>query len=76
MKTELKPFHKTVTPPANVTALRDDMCQVYAEVRAGLIEIDRAKEVSNAAGKILKSVAVQLEYAKLRKEKPNIPFVK
>lgn len=34
------------------------------------------KEKSNAAGKIIKSAAVQLEYAALRKDRPEIPFMK
>ena len=62
--------------PTNVTELRDDLCRMYYEIGEGMVKFLMAKEKSNAAGKIIKSVGVQLEYAKLRKEAPNIPFVR
>lgn len=62
--------------PRNVTELRDDLLRLYASIRAGTVDLTMAKEASNAAGKIIKSAAVQLEYQTARKEKPNIPFLK
>lgn len=67
------PTMKTLT---TVTELRDDLLQMYMEIGHGRIKLDMAKEKSNAAGKIIKSAAVQLEYAMARKEKPEIPFLK
>jgi hypothetical protein len=62
------------------SAATDKACRtcrrVYASIRAGQLDLSVAKETSNAAGKIIKSALAQLEYAKLRKEKPNIPFLK
>ena len=63
--------------PKTITELRDALLIIFHDVDTGVIEdMGRAKELSNAAGKIIKSVAVQLEYAALRKETPVIPFVK
>lgn len=68
---------KTLTDvPTNMTELRDDLLNMYAEIGLGHIKLDMAKEKANTAGKIIKSAAVQLEYAALRKEKPEIPFLK
>ena len=64
----------TTEVPTNTTSLRNDLAKMYAEIRNGQIKPELAKEATNTAGKILKSVAVQLTYAELRKQKPEIPF--
>lgn len=63
-------------PPTTITALRDDLLTLYNDIGNGVVDISVAKEKSNAAGKIIKSAAVQLEYAKARNEIPEIPFLK
>lgn len=67
---------KKSAPPATMTGLRDELLSLFAEIGNGDVELSVAKEKSNAAGKIIKSAAVQLEYAAARKQKPNIPFLK
>jgi hypothetical protein len=63
--------------PKNMTELRDALLVIFHDINTGVIEdMGRAKELSNAAGKIIKSAAVQVEYAGLRKEIPEIPFLK
>jgi hypothetical protein len=62
--------------PKNITELRDDLLEIYAAIGTGAVNLNVAKEKSNAAGKIIKSASVQLEYAIARKEKPSIPFMK
>lgn len=62
--------------PETITELRDDLLTMYAEIGRGRINLGMAKEKCNAAGKIIKSAAVQVDYAALRKEKPEIPFLK
>jgi septum formation topological specificity factor MinE len=62
--------------PTSVTELRDDLLETYTEIGLGRIKLQMAKEKSNAAGKIIKSVAVQLEYAVARKETPEIAFLR
>lgn len=51
------------------------MVSVFEDLRAGDLKAGEAKELSNAAGKIIASVKVQCEYAKLRQEKPQIDFM-
>lgn len=59
----------------NVTDLRNEMINVFAELRAGTLEHKRAKEMSNAAGKIIGTVSIQLKYAQQRNETPDIAFL-
>lgn len=60
----------------NATELRKDLLTVYDQLRAGKIQPKDAKEINNTAGKIIASAKVQLEYAQLRDEKPEIDFLK
>lgn len=64
------------TTPSTMTELRDDLLKLYGDIGTGNVDLVVAKEKSNAAGKIIKSASVQLEYALARKEKPRIPFMK
>jgi hypothetical protein len=61
--------------PETITELRDDLLQTYGEIGHGRIQLGMAKEKANTAGKILKSAAIQVDYAALRKEKPEIAFL-
>jgi len=62
--------------PRNATELRDRLCQAFDQLDSGEINVKIACEMSNMAGKITSTIKSQLEYAKLRKEKPEIPFLK
>lgn len=59
----------------NVIQLRNELCQVFAELRDNAIGVPVAKELVNTAGKIINSVKLELEYAALRKETPVIEFL-
>lgn len=59
----------------NITELRDELAAVFAGLKNGTLEHTQAAEMNNAAGKIINTVKVQLEYATMRKEEPNIPFM-
>lgn len=59
----------------NVIELRDQLCIVFDEIRAGQVPAPKARELVNAAGKIINSVRLELEYAALRKEVPIIEFL-
>lgn len=59
----------------NVIQLRNELCEVFEEIRKGKVEAGAAKELINAAGKIINSVKIELEYADLRKEVPVIEFL-
>ena len=59
----------------NITELRDELAAVFAGLKNGTLEHAQAAEMNNAAGKIINTVKVQLEYADMRGETPNIPFM-
>ena len=62
--------------PETMTELRDQLLDLFTDIGDGAVDLKVAKEKSNAAGKIIKSVSVQLEYAIARTETPDIPFLK
>lgn len=59
----------------NVTELREQLSQVFTELRNGGLKHSDAAELANLAGKMITSAKVQLEYYALRKEVPNINFL-
>lgn len=59
----------------NVIELRNELCAVFNEIRSDTIKAPVARELVNAAGKIINSVRLELEYAALRKEVPIIEFL-
>lgn len=59
-----------------IAKLRDELSIVFTELKTGELKPKVATEMNNAAGKIINTVKVQLEYASLRKEKPVIPYLK
>lgn len=60
----------------NMKDLERDLCEDREEFKAGKFDHAAMKEKSNNAGKIINTVRTRLEYAKLRKEKPQIDFMK
>lgn len=60
----------------NITEVRAQLSEVFEMLKSGAIQPGTATELNNAAGKIINSVKVELEYYALRKEKPEIPFLK
>ena len=56
--------------------LRNALCEVFASLKSGKIKSKDATEMNNTAGKIINSTRAQLEYHKLRKDKPEIDFLK
>jgi hypothetical protein len=58
-----------------VVDLRNELIDVFDRLRKGELSAKDAKELTNAAGKIINSTKVQLEYATLREETPDIAFL-
>ena len=56
--------------------LRDELAKVFAQLKAGEIKPGEAAELANLAGKMIASAKVQVEYYALRKESPEIGFLK
>jgi hypothetical protein len=61
--------------PKTMTELRTQLSEVVEQLRQDDIELKIAREIVNTAGKIIASCTVQLHYAELRNEDPNIPFL-
>ena len=59
----------------NINEVRDELIEAFDMVKKDPRRVAQGKELGNIAGKIINSVKVQLEYAALRKERPEIPFL-
>jgi len=58
----------------NITELRNELTGVFKDVRAGTIDAEKAQALNNTAGKIIKSLAVELAYFEQIKQTPSIAF--
>lgn len=63
------------TIPNNTQQLRAILCGTIAAVRSRDITPDAAEAVSNASGKIIASLRVELEYRRMRGEVPSMTFI-
>lgn len=61
--------------PTNITELRDQLLDAFDWVKGDPRRANQVKEMANAAGKVLGTVKCQLEYAMLKGEEPDIPFI-
>ena len=59
----------------NVTELRDVLLNTFDELVSDKIEFEKAKEISNMAGKIISSSKVQMDYNKQTKNNKKIDFL-
>ena len=60
----------------HISELSTELAALYEGLKNGTIEVKVAAEMNNTAGKIIHAQRVQLEYAALRKEEPDIVFMK
>ncbi len=60
----------------NIKELRSKLVETFKGLLSGNVERKDATESNNTAGKIINTIRTQLEYAKLRKEEPEIEFMK
>ena len=51
------------------------LCETIAAVREKTITPDAAEAISNASGKIVASLRVELEYRRMRGEVPKMQFM-
>ena len=61
--------------PKNVEELRDHLLAAFDWVKADPRRANQVKEMTNAAGKIISSAKLQMEYAFLKGEEPDIAFL-
>ncbi len=55
--------------------LREQLAEVFSQLKAGAMKPGEAAELANVAGKMIASAKVQVEYYALRKEAPKIAFL-
>jgi hypothetical protein len=60
----------------HISELSTELSALYEGLKNGTVEVKTAAEMNNTAGKIIHAQRVQLEYAALRKEEPDIAFMK
>ena len=59
-----------------ITDLRNDLIDVYEKTKKGEIELNVAAELSNNAGKIIKTATLELSYNQFTKQPDKrIPFL-
>lgn len=66
---------KPLKAPSNIKQLRDDMLRIYAQQRNGEVTPSEVREINNTARGVIASCKVQLDYAKLKGEKPSVMFL-
>ena len=66
---------KTMAKPKDINELRDQLLDAFDWVKGDPRRANQVKEMTNAAGKILGTVKAQLEYAVIKGEDPEIPFL-
>lgn len=59
----------------NTKQLRAVLCDTIDAVRSQTMTPDAAEAVSNASGKIIASLRVELEYRRMRGEVPKLAFL-
>lgn len=59
----------------NITALREELTQLFDDLLSKRIGTAEAKEINNTAGKIIGSCKVELEYKTLTKSEKKIQFL-
>ena len=55
---------------------REKLVELSSQLESGAMDLKTVAEMHNGIGKIINTVRTQLEYSKLRKEKPQIDFMK
>jgi len=60
----------------NITDLRESLSDNYNKMKDGKMSLKVGKELSNAAGKIINSLKVELEYNSMMDIKEEIDFLK
>lgn len=59
----------------HINQLQDNLSDLYKSLKNGEIDCKTADSLANVAGKFINSVKLQLIYAELREEKPEIAFL-
>lgn len=58
-----------------IEELRESLASLFEQIKDGSVDVKVAAEMNNTAGKMINTLKVQIEYAALRKEHPDIAFL-
>lgn len=61
--------------PNDINQLRDQLLDAFKSIQEDPRRHNQVKETANVAGKILGSLKLQMEYALMKGEEPDIPFL-
>lgn len=59
----------------NIKELRDDLLEAYSLLKADPKRVVQVGELANTAGKVIATAKLEIEYAALRKERPEVSFL-
>jgi hypothetical protein len=62
-------------PINNIDDLRKELIGAFEMLKKDPKRAGQVGELANTAGKVINSVKIELEYASVRKERPEIPFL-
>ncbi len=74
-KKESRILGKVIVKPNTMGELRDELLNVFTDLRNGEIDLNEAAELNNTAGKIINSVKVEAEVFGLIKKVPTTKFI-
>jgi hypothetical protein len=75
VKQENARISRVIVKPDTMGELRDELLNVFTDLRNGEIDIHEAAELNNTAGKIINSVKVETEVFGLIKRVPTTKFI-
>lgn len=61
--------------PKDINELREQLLEAFDWIKSDPRRANQVKEMVNAAGKALGTIKAQIEYAVLKGEEPDIPFL-
>ena len=66
---------RIVKKPNTMGELRDELLNLFTDLRNGQVDINEAAELNNTAGKIINSVKVEAEVMSMMKRDPRQKFI-
>jgi hypothetical protein len=66
---------RQIKPPQSLHELREQLCQMYADVSNDRAMVPQADSASNVAGKIINITKLELDAARMAGKKPATQFL-
>ncbi len=60
----------------NIQELRSELADNFQNLKAGKMEVGEVAEMNNTAGKIIKTLAIELKQAEITQTRQPIPFLR